>query len=100
MWEQVKSNKYNVIISLNYEDFAFINVEKRINNKGVTIYEINFHIEEVTDQSVELHNINEVSKILEQSKPLIEELYDSYDEFDDNDIYDWLDDFVNTINNY
>lgn len=68
MWEQVKSNKYNVIISLNYEDFAFINVEKRINNKGVTIYEINFHIEEVTDQSVELHNINEVSKILEQSK--------------------------------
>lgn len=100
MWQQVKSNKYNVIISLNYEDFAFINVEKRINNKGVTIYEINFHIEEVTDQSVELHNINEVSKILEQSKPLIEELYDSYDEFDDNDIYDWLDDFVNTINNY
>ena len=52
MWKQIETSRNNILLYLNYEDFATIEVEKKTNNKGVTFYEINFHLEDVTDQSV------------------------------------------------
>lgn len=100
MWEQIKTSRNNVILSLNYEDFATIEVEKKTNNKGVNFYEINFHLEDVTDQSVVCYKIEEVSKTLEKAKEMIEELYLDYEDSSDEEIYSWLDSFVEEINNF
>lgn len=100
MWEQIKTSKNNVILYLSYEEFADIKVEKKVNSKGILFYEVSFHIENITDQSIEIGNINQVSKILERAKYMIEELYEEYDDLSNASIYQWLDEFIDEINNY
>lgn len=100
MWKQIEANKTGIIISLNYNDFAYIEVEKRTNNKGVLLYEVNFQINDVTNQSVVCYNINDVKTILENCKENIEDLYENVENMSDSDIYDWLDEFVEVINNF
>ena len=71
MWIQEKTTRNDVVILLNYEDFATIEVLKKRRKNDVIEYEINFHIEEVTDQSVIAYKIEDVSKVLENAKVII-----------------------------
>lgn len=100
MWKQEKDNRSGVIINLKYEDFAQIEVIKRANSNGIFEYEVNFHIEDVTDQSIVAYKISDVTKVLENVKPMIEDLYDDFDSYSEKDIYLFLDDFVETINDF
>lgn len=100
MWKQNETNKSNIILSLDYNNFAFIEVEKKTSNKGVLFYEINFQIDNITNQSTVCYNIEDVKTVLENCKPSIEDLYDNIDEMSDSEIYDWLDEFVETINDF
>lgn len=100
MWEQIKTTRNNVVLNLNYEDFATIEVEKKTNNKGILFYEISFHLEDVTDQSIICYKLAEVSKVLEKAKILIEELFVEKDDFTQEELYNWLDEFVENINEY
>ena len=70
------------------------------NNKGVTFYEINFHIEDVTDQSVVCYKLEDVKVVLEKAKDEIEDFYLDKDDYSDEEIYSWLDDFVELINEF
>ena len=100
MWKQIETSRNNILLYLNYEDFATIEVEKKTNNKGVTFYEINFHIEDVTDQSVVCYKLEDVKVVLERAKDEIEEFYLDKDDYSDEEIYSWLDDFVELINEF
>lgn len=100
MWEQLKTSRSGVVILLKYADFATIEVEKKTNNSGMTFYEVSFHIEGVTDQSVTAHRIESVSRVLEVAKGYIEDLYEDIEDYTGKDLYDWLDDFVDAINDF
>ena len=100
MWEQVKTNKSGIILLLNYEDFASIEVKKRLTSSSLTEYEISFHIERVSDQSVVAYKLDDVKKVLEKAKEMIEILYDEMDYYTNSDIYDFLDEFVEAINDF
>ena len=100
MWENVKNSRNTVILSLSYEDFATIQVEKRMRNNGMIEYEISFHIEDVHDSLISWFKLEDVEKILKVSKSLIENLYDEIDGMDDIEIDEWIEDFEDQVNDF
>lgn len=100
MWENVKTSRNTVILSLSYEDFATIQVEKRMRNNGMIEYEISFHIEDVHDSIISCFKLEDVEKILKVSKSLIENLYDEIDGMDDIEIDEWIEDFEDQVNDF
>ncbi len=100
MWNPVKTSRAGVILSLEYVQFATIEVEKKTNGRGITFYEIRFHIEDVTDQSVDAYQIEQVSSVLEKAKETIEDLYEEIEDLSQAEIYEWLENFVEEINDF
>lgn len=100
MWNPVKTSRAGILLSLEYERFATIEVEKKTNGRGVTFYEVRFHIEDVTDQSVNAYQIEQVSEVLGKAKEMIEDLYEDVVDLSQTEIYEWLEDFVEEINDF
>ncbi len=100
IWEMNENKKSNMILDIAYGDFATIKIEKKVNNKGISFYEVEFHIEEVTDQTITTYSLKEITSVLENAKNMIEDLFDDIEEYSQKDLYDWLEDFCETINNY
>ena len=92
MWESKKSKHPTIIMSLEYEEFALIEVEK-IFKGSLPQYIIDIDIYDVLNDSIICYELKEVQKALEVIKKEIEELYDDIPLFDDVELKKWIDDF-------
>lgn len=102
MWEQGKSKYANVIMDLKYEDFAELIIEKRI-PKGSTlaVYELRIMIfEDILEEKWTYHQMKDLESVLVYVKKEIEELYNQIPLFDNDKLNDWLDRFIDKVNEF
>jgi hypothetical protein len=99
MWNQEKPKRNNVIIYATFEDFANIEVEKRIKG-SLAHYEILIHVEDICDESIDLFSLDEVTKALSFVKEKIEKLYDDIPLMEDEDLEKWIEEFEEEIEEY
>lgn len=100
MWTSNKINHHDMILNISYFDFATIIIEKKINNKGIVFYEINFDIYDVLNQSIVIYRLDDVEHVLKEAKSMIEDFYDEKFELNQIEINNWVEDFLTTINDY
>ncbi len=98
MWDILKSSRANVIMSIGYEDFASIEVEKMIKTNNVDHYVINIDIFDVYETNVDIYQINELEKALETIKEEIEFFYDNIPLYNQEEIDDYLEAFQEKLN--
>lgn len=102
MWEQGKSKYANEIMDLKYEDFAELIIEKRI-PKGTTlaVYELRIMIfEDILEEKWTYHQMKDLESVLVYVKKEIEELYNQIPLFDNDKLNDWLDRFIDKVNEF
>lgn len=99
MWEQIKSKHPSVMMKLEYEEFANIEVEKTING-AISKYVINVEIYDICNDSCTFFDLREVESSLKRIKKEIEELYNEIPLFDDNDLENWVEDFHDLLNEF
>ena len=99
MWEQIKSKHPSVMMKLEYEEFASIEVEKNING-AISKYVINVEIYDICNDSCTFFDLREVESSLKRIKKEIEELYNEIPLFDDNDLENWVEDFHDLLNEF
>ena len=63
MWEEIKSKKENAILCLEYNDFAFVEVEK-IEKESINFLSVELEIYDIYHNSFMLYKMDEVSKLL------------------------------------
>ena len=97
MWEIKKSQRNNVVMILEYQDFASIEVTKK--EKGPLFeYTINVNIFDVLESQVSAYELKEVEMKLTAIKKQIEELYEDIPLFDNDELDRWITDFEDTFN--
>ena len=99
MWEQIKSKHPSVMMKLEYEEFANIEVEKTISG-AISKYVINVEIYDICNDSCTFFDLREVESSLKRIKKEIEELYNEIPLFDDNDLENWVEDFHVLLNEF
>lgn len=99
MWEQIKSKHPSVMMKLEYEEFANIEVEKTISG-AISKYVINVEIYDICNDSCIFFDLREVESSLKRIKKEIEELYNEIPLFDDNDLENWVEDFHDLLNEF
>lgn len=99
MWEQIKSKHPSVMMKLEYEEFANIEVEKTISG-AISKYVINVEIYDICNDSCTFFDLREVESSLKRIKKEIEELYNEISLFDDNDLENWVEDFHDLLNEF
>ena len=92
MWEQIKSKHPSVMMKLEYEDFASIEVEKMISG-SISKYEVNVEVYDICSDSCAFFELKEVEVSLKTIKREIEKLYDEIPLFDEEDLEKWVDKF-------
>lgn len=100
MWKKENDTRHGILLSINYNKFAHIEVEKKINDVGIGIYEIRFQVKKYIETSVSSVSLDVIQDVLEDAKEMIEELYEDYKDMDEEDIEDWIDEFQDVINDY
>ena len=96
MWVQRKVKSSSIILSLDYKDFAFIEVEK--NKKGsVDFYTINFEIYDICSNSFVFYKMNEISTCLTILKEEIEKLYRNIYILNDEELEAFIDSLLDKI---
>ena len=99
MWEQIKSKHPSVMMKLEYEEIANIEVEKTISG-AISKYVINVEIYDICNDSCTFFDLREVESSLKRIKKEIEELYNEIPLFDDNDLENWVEDFHDLLNEF
>ena len=99
MWEQIKSKHPSVMMKLEYEEFANIEVEKTISG-AISKYVINVEIYDICNDSCTFFDLREVESSLKRIKKEIEELHNEIPLFDDNDLENWVEDFHDLLNEF
>ena len=99
MWEQIKSKHPSVMMKLEYEEFANIEVEKTISG-AISKYVINVEIYDICNDSCTFFDLREVESSLKRIKKEIEELYNEIPLFDDNDLENWVEAFHDLLNEF
>ena len=99
MWEHIKSKHPSVMMKLEYEEFANIEVEKTISG-AISKYVINVEIYDICNDSCTFFDLREVESSLKRIKKEIEELYNEIPLFDDNDLENWVEDFHDLLNEF
>ena len=99
MWVNNEFKKNTYVISIAYDDFSTIEVEKKMNRKGIIEYELSLHIEGVQDFIASFYRLEDVSSVLSKLKSLIEELDNEIDYLDDNEIDAYIDRIEDALNN-
>ena len=99
MWEQIKSKHPSVMMKLEYEEFANIEVEKTISG-AISKYVINVEIYDICNDSCTFFDLREVESSLKRIKKEIEELYNEIPLFDNNDLENWVEDFHDLLNEF
>ncbi len=101
MWEQLKSKHPSVIIYAKLDDFATIEVEKKVSKTSdLTHYVINIDIFDVTTQCVDIYRLDDVEKAMVKIRKKIEELYDDIPMYDEEEISNWIDEFIEEIDEF
>ena len=97
MWEIKKSQRSNVVMILEYQDFAHIEVSKK--EKGpMCEYLIEVDIYDVYESSVVSYELKDVEEKLKGIKKQIEELYEDIPLFDEFQLEVWISTFEETFN--
>ncbi len=100
-WTTKKTNLPSVMISLEYDDFATVEVEKKkMKNSSLMQYVISVEIKDLFCESFIIDDFQEVEKALKEIKTQIEILYDNLDEYDEEDLNDWCEVFSDTIQEF
>lgn len=93
-WTQKKSNMPSVMMSLDLEDFASIEVEKKtLKNLSIKQYVINVDVKDVYTESFIIDELSMAEKALKEIKQEIEYLYDEIADMEEDEIRDWCDNF-------
>ena len=99
MWEPKQIKHPSILMSLEYEEFASIEVEKRIKG-AIAQFVISINIFDIIEDSVVTFDLREVEKALSCIKKQIEELYDKIPLFDDDDLDEWIESFQENLSSY
>ena len=92
MWESKKSKHPTIIMSLEYEEFCLIEVEK-IFKGSLPQYIIDIDIYDILNDSIICYELKEVERALGIIKKEIEELYDDIPLFGEDELKKWVGDF-------
>ncbi|MDD6302111.1 MAG: hypothetical protein PUA56_02205 [Bacillales bacterium] len=101
MWEQLKIKHPSVIMYVGYEDFATIEVEKKVSpSSNIVHYMINIEIIDVTSQCVDVYKLTDIEKMMRTIRKEIEQLYEDIPLLSQEQIDDWIDDFIDILNSF
>lgn len=101
MWEQLKIKHPSVIMYVGYEDFATIEVEKKVSpSSNIFHYMINIEIIDVTSQCVDVYKLTDIEKMMRTIRKEIEQLYEDIPLLSQEQIDDWIDDFIDILNSF
>lgn len=96
MWESVKSKQPTVILALEFEDFARIEVEKTL--KGtIPQYGVAVEIFDYMSDLITLYALKDVESALETIKNAVETFYDEMPLMNDQEIEEWVDTFQDSL---
>ena len=99
MWEQKKSKHPSVIVMMEYDDFASIEVEKT--KKGnIFQYIVNIDVYNIYTDSAIFYDLKDIESALKVIKKQIEELYEDIPLFSDDDITNWIEDFQDIVSSF
>lgn len=99
MWETKKNKRPNVVMELEYKDFASLRVEK--NNQGkIPSYTLFINIYSILNEQLVFYKLEDMSDILTYIKKSIEKFYAEYDEMSDEEYDNFIDEFLQKINEY
>lgn len=96
MWEQKKSKHPTIILCLEYEEFASIEIEKILKG-SIPQYTINVDVYNIINDSVILYDLKDVEKALNEIKKSIEELYEDIPLMNDDEITSWVEEFQDCL---
>ncbi len=99
MWEEIKSKKENAILCLEYNDFAFVEVEK-INKESINFLSVELEIYDIYHNSFMLYKMDEVSKLLNIFKTKVEELDRVIDDYSDDELDSFIDKLDDLLNDF
>lgn len=99
MWKIKKNLRANVIMELEYEDFASLRVEKKTNNR-IDSYTLFIDIYEVLNEELSFYKMDDMTNILTFIKTDIEYLANHIDMMSDEEYNRWIDNFLIKINEY
>lgn len=99
MWEEIKSKKENAILCLEYNDFAFVEVEK-IKKESINFLSVELEIYDIYHNSFMLYKMDEVSKLLNIFKTKVEELDRVIDDYSDDELDSFIDKLDDLLNDF
>lgn len=100
MWTQSKNASNNSIIDMEYFYFARVKVIEKIKNNGLKAYVVQIHVEDVTDEEIEVLKIEDAQKILVTARDWIEDVYEIIPDLDDSQLNNWCRNFKDALNEY
>lgn len=96
MWESARLKHPSVILALEFEDFARIEVDKTL--KGtIPQYGVAVEIFDYMSDAITLYSLKDVESALETIKKEIETFYDEMPLMNDREIEEWIDNFQDTL---
>ncbi len=99
MWETKKNTRANVIMELEYNDFASLRVEK--NNQGkIPSYTLFINVYSIINEQLVFYKLEDMSDILTYIKKSIEKFYNEIDDMSDDEYDNFIDEFLQRINEY
>lgn len=99
MWETRKSRKANSILCLEFNEFAFVEVEK-IKKENLNFFSIEFDIYDIYNNNFVLYKMEDVTNILNLFKKEVERLYNIINDLSDSELDDYLDKLDDLLNDY
>ena len=100
MWNQLKPRRENIILAFEYDDFAYLEVE-RVNKNSVSFYTININIVNgIFDTSLVLYKMSDVTAALNYIKERVEFLDKNYEELSNDEYNKFFDDFERKLNEF
>ena len=99
MWEAKKSRKANSILCLEFNEFAYIEVEK-IKKENLNFFSIEFDIYDIYNNNFVLYKMEDITNILNVFKKEVERLYNIIDNLSDEELDNYLDKLDELLNDY
>lgn len=99
MWNELKTKKSNTILCLEYEEFAYVEIDK-IKKDNIDFFSIELEIYDIYNNNFVLYKMDDVLKVLSAFKKEVERLYDIINDLTEDELDDFLDKLDDTLNNY
>lgn len=99
MWKDLKTKKSNTILCLEYEEFAYVEIDK-IKKDNINFFSLELEIYDTYNNNFVLYKMDDVLKVLSVFKEEVEQLYDRFNDLSKKELDDFLDDLDEKLNNY